>query len=221
LRVILFGATGMVGHGVLLECLEDDTVEAVLAVSRRSCDVRHPKLKELIQEDLFGLGAVADELRGYDACFYCVGATSAGKSEAEYRRMTVELTVATLDVVVEQSPEVTICFVSGQGTDGSASGRVMWARVKGEAEHYVQGLPVESYMFRPGVIQPLKGVRSRTAMYQVLYTVFRPITPVLKRLFPDHVTTSVVVGRAMLRAVTEGYPRRILETRDINALGAE
>ena len=220
MNVIVFGATGMVGKGVLLECLEDDAVESVLVVGRRSCGVDHPKVRELLHPDLFDLASVAEELSGYDACFYCVGVPSSGMSESEYRRLTRDLTVAALDVVVERNPEVKVCFVSGQGTDSTEKGRVMWARVKGEAENYVLGLSVESYMFRPGFIQPMKGVRSGVRLYQTLYTVFAPITPLLKRLFPGFVTTSVAVGRAMIAAVTRGAPSRILETRDINRLGA-
>jgi uncharacterized protein YbjT (DUF2867 family) len=210
----------MVGRGVLLECLDDGGVDAVLAVGRRSCGITHPKLRELLVEDLFDLASHTDELRGYDACFYCLGVSSAGMSEADYRRVTYDLTVAVMDAVVAANPDVTVCFVSGQGTDGSASGRVMWARVKGEAENHVRGLPVRSYMFRPGFIQPMRGVRSGVKLYQALYTALTPVTPLLRRLFPGFVTTTVTVGRAMLRAVERGFPKEILETRDINELGA-
>jgi uncharacterized protein YbjT (DUF2867 family) len=209
----------MVGGGVLLECLEDDAVESVLAVGRSSCGVEHPKLRELVHPDLFDLEAVADQLRGHDACFYCLGVSSAGMSEEDYRRVTLDLTVAVLDVVVRESPEVNICFLSGQGTDSSEHGRAMWARVKGAAENYVLGLPTESWMFRPGFIQPMKGVRSQTALYKVLYALSAPVTPLLRRLFPRFVTTTVAVGRAMIAAAREGYPERILETRDINEIG--
>jgi uncharacterized protein YbjT (DUF2867 family) len=221
MRVVTFGATGMVGSGVLLECLEDDQVESVLVVGRRSCGRAHAKLDEIVQSDLFDLDPVADRLAGYDACFYCLGVSSAGMSEADYRRITYDLTVAVVDALVRANPDLKVCFVSGQGTDGTASGRVMWARVKGEAENYLLGLPFDAYMFRPGFIQPLKGVRSQTALYQTLYTVARPLYPVLRRLFPDSVTTSVVLGRAMIRAAARGYRKRVLETADINELGSE
>lgn len=220
MRAVVFGATGMIGSGVLLECLEDPGVESVLAVGRRSSGRSHPKLSELIHADLFDLETVVDRLAGYDACFYCLGVSSAGMSEAEYRRITYDLTVAVMDVMVAASPSVTICFVSGQGTDSSERGRVMWARVKGEAENFVLGLPAKSYVFRPGFIQPMKGVRSGTAIYQALYSVLRPVTPLLRRLFPGFVTTTVEVGRAMILAVSRGYPKRIVETRDINELAA-
>ena len=220
MKVVLFGATGMVGHGVLIECLEHDAVESVLAVGRRSCGVDHPKLRELLLADLFDLETHAEQLRGCDACFYCLGVSSAGMSEDDYSRITLDLTVTTMDLVSRENPGVRICFVSGQGTDSSESGRSMWARVKGAAENYVLGLTEQSWMFRPGFIQPMKGVRSQTALYQVLYTLSTPVTPLLRRLFPGFVTTTVAVGRAMIHAVTEGYPERILETRHINEIGA-
>lgn len=157
MRVVVFGANGMVGGGVLRECLEDPDIESVLAVGRRACGLTHPKLRELIHADLFDLQSVSGELAGYDACFYCLGVSSAGMGEAEYRRVTYDLTVAVVEVLVEMNPAIKLCFVSGQGTDGSASGRTMWARVKGEAENYLFALPLEAYMFRPGYIQPMKG----------------------------------------------------------------
>jgi uncharacterized protein YbjT (DUF2867 family) len=220
MRVVLFGASGMVGGGALRECLEDPGVEAVLSVGRRSCGVTHAKLRELTHPDLFDLAAVAEKLRGYDACFYTIGVTSAGMSESDSRRITYDLTVAVMDVLVRENPGLKICFVSGAGTDASEKGRVMWARVKGAAENHVLGLGQEAYVFRPGYIQPLKGVRSATAIYQALYTVAAPFYPVLRRLFPGSVTTSVAVGRAMINAVTRGAPERVLETRDINELAA-
>ena len=140
-------------------------------------------------------------------------------SEDDYRRLTVDLTKAILDAVIEVSPRVTICFVSGQGTDSTEKGRVMWARVKGEAENYVLVLSVPSYMFRPGFIQPLKGVRSKTTLYQALYTVLAPISPLLRRIFPGAITTTVAVGQAMIRVVRERPEQRVLETRDIQRLG--
>jgi uncharacterized protein YbjT (DUF2867 family) len=220
-RVLLFGASGMVGGGVLLECLENEAIEAVVSVGRSATGRSHVKLTEIAHADLFDLAPIADRLTDFDACFYCLGVSSAGMSEEAYRRITVGLTKAILDAVVQASPGVTICFVSGQGTDGTEKGRVMWARVKGEAENYVLGLPVRAYMFRPGFIQPLKGVRSKTAIYQALYTVLAPISPLLQRLFPGAVTTTVAVGRAMVRVVREAPEQRIFETRDIQRLGAD
>jgi uncharacterized protein YbjT (DUF2867 family) len=217
-NVIIFGANGMVGGGVLRECLEDPVIESVLAVGRRAPGLTHPKLRQLVCGDLFDLQAVAGELEGYDACFYCLGISSAGMSEADYRRVTYDLTVVVVDALAELNPRIKVCFVSGQGTDSSASGRSMWARVKGEAENYILALPQEAYMFRPGFIQPLKGVRSGTKIYQALYNAVGPVSPLLRRLFPGAATTSVSIGVAMIRAATRGYSKRILETRDINLL---
>jgi len=219
MRVVVFGATGMVGSGVLRECFEDDSIESVLAVGRSPCGLSHPKLDELVHPDLFNLDAVADRLAGYDACFYCLGVSSAGMDEAAYRRVTYDLTLAIVNVLVARNPGIRVCFVSGQGTDSGS--RLMWARVKAAAEDALLEMPIEAYMFRPGIIQPMKGVRSKTWIYQAAYTMTRPLLPVLRRLFPGQVTTSVAVGRAMINVVTRGYPKRILETTDINSLAGE
>ena len=219
MRVLLFGGSGMVGSGVLVECLEDDDVEAVVSVGRSPSGREHEKLTEIVHADLFDLSSIEDRLVDFDACFYCLGVSSAGMSEDAYRRITVRLTRAILDAVVEANPRITICFVSGQGTDSSEKGRVMWARVKGEAENYVRSLPVRSYVFRPGFIQPLKGVRSKTALYEALYTVMAPLSPLLRRLFPGAVTTTVAVGQAMLHVVRHHPESTVLETRDIQRLG--
>jgi uncharacterized protein YbjT (DUF2867 family) len=219
MRVLLFGGSGMVGSGVLVECLEDGDVEAVVSVGRSPSGREHEKLTEIVHADLFDLSSIEDRLVDFDACFYCLGVSSAGMSEDAYRRITVRLTRAILDAVVEANPRITICFVSGQGTDSSEKGRVMWARVKGEAENYVRSLPVRSYVFRPGFIQPLKGVRSKTALYEALYTVMAPLSPLLRRLFPGAVTTTVAVGQAMLHVVRHHPESTVLETRDIQRLG--
>ena len=174
MKVLIFGASGMVGGGALLECLDDPGVEAVTCVVRRTLGTTHSKLTEVVHGDLFDPEPIADRLAGFDACFVTLGVTSAGMSEDDYRRITVGLTEAVLDPVVALNPEITVCFVSGQGADSSGQSRVMWARVKGEAEAYVLGLPVRSYVFRPGFIRPLRGVRSRTKMYEVLYAGIRP-----------------------------------------------
>lgn len=208
----------MVGGGVLRECLDDVRVDSVLVVGRRGAGLAHPKLRELIVSDLFDLDASAGDLGGYDACFYSVGVSSVGMSEADYRRITLDLTVAVLDVLTRASPTIKVCFVSGQGSDGTGRARAMWARMKGEAENHVLALPQDAYVFRPGFIQPLKGVRSATPIYRALYTLTAPLYPVLHRLFPGGVTTSVNVGRAMINAVTRGYSKRILDNRDINTL---
>lgn len=220
MKVILFGASGMIGGGVLRECLDDPKIDSVLAVGRSSCGLTHPKLRELIHADLFDLGAVAEDLEGYDVCFYCLGVSAMGMGEAEYRRITVDLTKAVVDVLLNANPDLKLCFVSGQGTDGTGRSRMMWARVKGEAENWLLSLPIEAYMFRPGFIQPMKGVRSKTALYQALYTILAPVSSLLLRLFPASMSTTVSVGRAMIATATRGYHKPILETSDINALAA-
>ena len=220
MNVAVFGASGMIGGGVTLECLRDPRVESVVSVGRRPSGLAGEKLEDVVVPDLFRLGAEhGARLGSVDACFYCLGVSSAGMAEDAYRRVTVDLTVAVLDALLEANPDVKVCFVSGQGSDGSGRSRMMWARVKGEAENEVLARPIEAYVFRPGFVQPLEVVRSSTTAYRVAYGLVRPITPLLVRLLPGGVTTTVRIGRAMLAAVTSGYPRAILETRDINALG--
>jgi uncharacterized protein YbjT (DUF2867 family) len=219
-KVVLFGATGMVGAGVLIECLEHPAVESILSIGRRPTGVKNVKLHELVRSDLFDYSDIEPELAGYDACFFCLGTTSAGKDEATYRRLTYDLTIAAAEPLARLNPGMTFCFVSGQGTDSTEKGGAMWARVKGATENRLLSMPFEAYMFRPGVIQPLKGVRSRTALYQAFYNVAKPLWPLLKPLLGDRMTTSVNVGRAMIAAATVGYPKRLLDNADINALAA-
>lgn len=208
----------MVGGGVLRECLEDPRVESILAVGRRSCGVAHPKLRELLRSDLFDLDEVKGDLTGYEACFFCLGVSSVAMSEADYRRVTLDLTVGAATVLGEVNPGLTFCYVSAQGSDSSGRGRFMWARVRGETEKCLLQMPFPAYTFRPGYIQPLKGVPSRTKGVRVLYAVLGPFFPVLNRLFPNRVTTTVRIARAMIRVATIGCSNHVLETRDINAL---
>ena len=210
----------MIGGGVLQECLEHPEIEEVLAVGRRGPGLVHPKLRELILSDLFDLQTSAGELTGYDACYYCLGVSAAGLSEAAYRRITHDLTMVVAQVLVQANPAIKFCFISGQGADSSGKGRIMWARVKGQTENELLALPIEVYVFRPGIIRPLKGVRSRTTAYRVLYTVTAPVLPLIERLFPGQVTNSIKLAQAMILATTKGCDRRILETRHINDLAA-
>jgi uncharacterized protein YbjT (DUF2867 family) len=219
--VVLFGGTGMVGSGVLLECLDDDGVRSVLAVGRSPVEITHPKLTQLVHRDLFDLSSIRDRLQGRDACFFCLGISSFGKREAEYRRVTYDLTVSVATFLAGQNPGMTFCYVSGQGTDSTAHGPIMWARVKGETENRLLQMPLEAFMFRPGYIQPLRGVRSNTALYTAAYAVLAPLHPLLQRLFPRSVTTSVNVGRAMIRVARSGSPNRILENPHINTLAQD
>jgi len=221
MKVLIFGATGMVGMGVLLECLDDPVVTAVTAVGRRPCGVEHDRLEELVLDDFHDYSGREDELSGFDACFFCLGVSAAGMKEPDYYRITYELTMAAARTLVRLNPRMTFCYVSGSGTDSTEQGRMMWARIKGKTENALMELPFEAcYLFRPAFIQPVRGVESSTALYRALYTVMSPLYPVWKALFPGFVTTTELVGRAMINAVTQGYPDQILENRDINILGA-
>ncbi len=222
MNVVLFGATGMVGSGVLLECLDDPRVASVLVVGRRSCGVTHRKLTEVLHDDFFDYSALGARLSGLDACFFCLGVSAAGMKEAEYTRLTHDLTLAAARALLDRNPDMVFCYVSGLGTDSTESGRAMWARVKGRTENALRAMPFRgAYMFRPGFIQPLRGVRSRTRLYAALYRVAGPLFPLLRRLFPRQVTTSVRVGRAMIRVAAEGHASPILESDVIDGLGAQ
>jgi uncharacterized protein YbjT (DUF2867 family) len=221
MKVMIFGATGMVGQGVLGECLRDEAVESVLAVGRTATGVTHPKLREAVHADLAEFVAGPDaaaELSGYDAVFFCLGVSSVGMAEDAYRRITYDLTLAVARALLPLNPGLTFVYVSGRGTDSTAAGRTMWARVKGRTENDLLALPMSAYMFRPGYIQPVKGAVSKTTLYRVVYRVVAPLFPLLRRLAPDQVTTTEQLGRAMLTTARTGAPGRILETRDINAL---
>lgn len=219
MNVLLFGATGMVGQGVLRECLLDPEVGRVLSVGRRATGVGHPKLRELIVPDLLDYGAVHKQLAGYDACFFCLGISSVGMREEDYRRVTYDITLAAAKLLVRLNPQMSFIYVSGAGTDSSERGSSMWARVKGETENALMRLPFKAaYMFRPGFIQPLHGVRSKTAIYRWIYLLLGPLFSLLRRLVPNHVTTSEQIGRAMLVAAKRGAPAPLVEMPDINAL---
>jgi uncharacterized protein YbjT (DUF2867 family) len=219
MKVLLFGATGMVGQGALRECLLDPGVESVLAVGRSATGTRAPKLREIVVADVGDLGPVESQLAGYDACFFCLGISSAGLSEADYRRVTYDIATRAAQALLPRNPGLTFVFVSGMGADSTGKGRVMWARVKGETENALLRLPFKAvYVFRPAFIHPLHGIRSRTGLYQAFYTVFGPLYPLWKRLFPRHVTTTEAIGRAMLAVVRDGAPKRVLEQPDINAI---
>ena len=219
MNVLLFGATGMVGQGVLRECLLDPGVDRVLAIGRSSSGQTAPKLRELIVPDVADLSAIEAELAGYDACFFCLGVSSIGMPEPEYVRLTYDLTLAVARTVARRSPGATFVYVSGAGTDSTERGRSMWARVKGRTENELLRLPFKAaYMFRPGAIVPLHGVRSKTRWVRLIYLVAAPLVPLWRALLPNTITTSEQIGRAMLRVAREGYPKPVLETPDINRL---
>lgn len=218
MRVVLTGATGMVGSGVLHECLRDPKIEAVLAIGRRCVNLEHAKLTQLVVPDLFDLEAHGDALAGFDACFYCLGVSSAGMSEADYRRVTYDLTLAIVNALSRHNPELVVCYVSGQGTDSTGAGRWMWARVKGEVENWLFARDSPAFAFRPGLIEPLRDHRPGTFPLRLVLGALRPVLPLARALFPGLATSAVLIGRAMIRAVHDGSSRRILEPRDINAL---
>jgi uncharacterized protein YbjT (DUF2867 family) len=221
MNVILFGATGMVGRGVLRECLIDPGVERVLAIGRSATGQTHAKLNDLVLADLTDYAAVAGELSGYDACFFCLGVSSAGMSEADYRRVTVDLAVAAARALLKANPAMTFVFVSGTGSDSTGKSRTMWARVKGEAENAILAMPFKgAYVFRPGFIRPMHGITSRTRSYRVLYAILSPLAPLVMALFPRATTTTEVIGRAMLNVARRGAPKRVLDSGDINAAAA-
>lgn len=217
MRVVLFGATGMVGQGVLRECLLDPDVESVVTVGRRATGQVHPKLRELVPRDLLDLAPLESELTGLDAAFFCLGVASAGMTEAEYTRVTYDITMAAAEALVRLSPALTFVFVSGAGADSTERGGTMWARVKGRTENALLRMPFRDvYVLRPAVIQPLHGITSRTAAYRLFYRIAGPLMPVLKRAFPGYVTTTEQIGLAMLRVAKRGAPTKILRTEDIN-----
>lgn len=221
MKVLLFGATGMIGQGVLRQCLRDPQVAEVVALVRRPSGQSHPKLREIIHGDFFDYGPIERELAGLDACFFCLGVSAAGLGEADYSRLTHDLTLAAAETLARLNPAMTFIYVSGAGTDSTERGRTMWARVKGRTENDLQRLPFRAvHLFRPGLIQPLHGITSSTKLYRILYRGLGPFFPILKALAPDSFTTTERLGRAMLRAASEGAPQAVLETRDINRLGA-
>jgi len=217
MNVILFGATGMIGQGVLQECLRDARVERVLAVGRTALEVEHPKLRQVVRSDLTDLSGMEAELADYDACFFCLGVSSVGMKEEAYRRITYDLTLSIARTLAAADPDQTFVYVSGQGTDSSEQGRSMWARVKGKTENDLLELPFRAYMFRPGFVQPMDGVVSRTRLYRLAYAITGPLVPLLRRLAPNAVNDNRQIGRAMLAVAATGPEQRVLTPRDINA----
>lgn len=222
LSILLFGASGMVGQGVLRECLQDAAVSRVVSVGRGLLGIRHPKLKEILHGDMSDFHALEDQLYGFDACFFCLGVSSAGMSEAAYSRITYGFATAAGSTLARLNPEIVLTYVSGSGTDSTERGRVMWARVKGKTENALLRLPVKAaYMFRPGIIDAIHGEKSKTTAYRIIYGLMRPVMPLLRRFFRTSVLTTEQIGKAMLRVVKIGATKRILEVKDIYALSQQ
>jgi uncharacterized protein YbjT (DUF2867 family) len=212
IRVILTGATGMIGEGVLYECLNHPLVEQVLVVNRRPCEVKHSKLIEIIHSDFFELASIEEPLRGYNSCFFCLGVSSVGMSESEYFRLTHSLTLTFAETLARLNPAMTFCYISGKSTDSSEKGSLAWARIKGKTENDLMKLGFQkAYAFRPGFIKPTKGFKNTLKPYRYLGWLY----PLLKRISPNYACTLREIGLAMIHSVTIGYDKNILEVRDI------
>jgi uncharacterized protein YbjT (DUF2867 family) len=217
MKIVLFGASGMVGQGVLRECLRDPEVSEVLSIGRSALGISHPKLREVLRPDPSDLGSLERELASFDACFFCLGVSAAGLPEQAYSRLTYDLTLSVARTLARVHPGMAFTYVSGAGTDGTGHGRVMWARVKGRTENGILALPLAATMLRPAIIVPMHGERSKTPAYRLFYTLAGPLLPLLARLWPGSVTTTEHVGRAMLAAARGKAPKPVLESADLNA----
>lgn len=219
MKVILFGATGMVGQGVLRECLLDTGVERVLVVGRSPTGQQHAKLREVLHKDFTDFSAIEPDLAGYDACFFCLGVSSVGMDAERYRHLTYDVTMAAANTLVRLNPGMVFTYVTGRSTDSTEQGPVRWARVKGKTENDLLKLPFKAaYMFRPAGIQPLHGVRSKTGWVNAIYVVAAPLLSYLARTSPKFMTTSEQLGRAMIKVARDGYSKPVLESEDINAV---
>ena len=220
MRIVLFGGTGQIGRGVLLEALDDPGVTDVLAIGRAKTGESHPRLREVEHRDLFDLAPVAAEMRGADACIFCIGVSAVGMSEADYTRITHDMTLAVANRFLASNPDAAFLFISGQGADTTESGALMWARVKGRTENALLAMPFRAVtIFRPGLVLPERGIQSRTRWYRVFYTVTRPLGGLF--VGAGVATTTTLLGLAMLEAVEHPPGERILDNRAINTLGAE
>jgi uncharacterized protein YbjT (DUF2867 family) len=219
MKVLIFGATGMVGQAVLRECLLDRGVQLVQTVGRTATGLQDPKLREVVHPDLFHYEAIEKDLQGFDACFFCLGVSSGGMAEAQYRHLTYDLTIAAAECLSRLNPGMTFLYVSGAGTDSTETGRVMWARVKGKTENAILRLPFRAaYMIRPGMIQPVHGEQSKTAAYRILYKLAGPLLPLARRMLPRYIVTTEEIARVMLQVARGGAPKRVLESWDMREL---
>jgi uncharacterized protein YbjT (DUF2867 family) len=220
-NVLIFGATGMVGQGVLRECLAAPDVGMVKTVGRTPTGQRHIKLSELVHAEMWHYEGIDEELSNFDACFFCIGVSAAGPrmDEAKYTHITYDMTLAVANALLRLNPDMVFVYVSGVGADSTEKSKVMWERVRGKTENALLALPFRGvYIFRPGMIQPLDGIQSKTPAYRIFYTLFKPLLPLLRRALPNQIVTTAQVGQAMLNAVRRGAPKRVLESPDISAL---
>ncbi|RCH56235.1 epimerase [Mucilaginibacter hurinus] len=216
IKAIVTGATGMVGEGVVHECLQHSQVEQVLIINRRPSGISHPKLKEIIHADLEDISGIADEVTGYNACYFCAGVTSVGKSEADYTKLTYNLTLGFAKTLADVNPDMTFCYVSGGGTDGTEKGKLMWARVKGKTENDLVKLPFKAtYNFRPGFMKPTPGLKNTLPLYKYVGWL---LVPVFKLFVPNIVSTLAQVGQAMINVTQHGYHKTVLEVKDIKRI---
>jgi hypothetical protein len=216
IRAIITGSTGMVGEGVLIVCLNSPQVESVLVINRKPCGIEHPKLKEIIHIDFMDLSQIEDELRGYNACYFCAGVSSVGKKEDEYKKITYDLTMNFAKTLLNLNSDMVFTYVSGSGTDSTEKGRLAWARIKGKTENdlLIMGFN-DAYMFRPGYIEPIKGQKRAYKVYKFL----SPIYPLLVKLFPKYVGTMEELGHSMINVTLNGYGKKVLEVNDIRKIG--
>lgn len=218
IKLIITGATGMVGEGVLFECLQREDVEQILSVSRRPCGIEHPKLREIVHKDFFDLTPIADQLKGYDGCLFCLGVSSIGMKEKEFYSFTYTLTMHMAEILANQNKDMVFCYISGAGTDSTEKGSRMWARVKGKTENDLMKLPFKRvYAFRPGLLKPTKGQKRILRSYKFLGWLY----PIIKTLFPKAACSIKELGLAMINAVVKGYPKDKVEVTDIVALAKE
>lgn len=219
MKVIITGATGMVGKGALLECLDHAEITEVLSISRKPTGIEHSKLKELIHKDFSEFASVTDKLKGYDACYACMGVSSAGMKEEQYRRLTYDYTLSLAKELQGLDPKIIFTYVSGVGTDSSEKGRSMWARVKGKTENDLLNLGFRhAYMFRPGAIIPLRGIQPSSKMYRVLINNLKWLIKLMKRISPHAVVDTTQIGLAMINVTKKGYDKKVLTPRDIQIL---
>ena len=222
IKVIITGSTGMIGKGVLMECLDNPNVSSILLINRNSIEMENVKIKELIVEDFHNLSPFREALVGYDACYFCMGVSAFRMKEREYNEITYKMTLHLAKLLSDINPELSFCYVSGMGTASSEQGRSMWARVKGKTENTILKLPLKSaFLFRPGYVQPMKGIKSKTGMYNTMYAFVKPFYPIFKFIIPNKVTSNINIGKAMICSTLKGSDKTILYNKDINELAAK